>query len=234
MTTQNTTKLILKFGVGLAFIAAGIWLFRRVSLPDCATIHSYLARQGNWAPLVYVVGSVIVSLFLFPRTLLLISAGMVFGFGWGVFWVMLSSMISAVATFWISRRLVSQRVLAFAGSHPELRKTVDNFDRNEFSYMMFLRLAHVSFGAVNYICGALPVRFGVYFWTTLIGLLPATVAVVYAASGFGCALVDGDAALPPDLKWKLWASGIGLSLMALLPIFFRRKSSGPGQKTRPN
>lgn len=222
----------LKVLVGGAVAGALAYGLRRWHLPDCHAIHAYLEGQGAWAPFWFVFGFVLSTFFLFPRTLLLITAGVAFGFGAGVFWTTVASMISATVSFWLSRKLLEKPVLKYVAKNRQLSRVVDSLDENEFSYILFLRLVHFSFGAISYLCGALPLRFGPYFWATLVGTTPPTVAVVYASSTMGCAVIDG-AGLSPDLRWKLWGSGIALALMAAIPIVYKKiKKSGEKRKPR--
>jgi len=107
--------------------------------------------------------------------------GWVFGFWPATILVDVALTFAALVTFFVSRFLLREAIESRFGVYLEIfrRKSESNVG----FYLLMLRLMHTPFSFVNYVAGATNlVSTKTFWWTTQIGLLPATMIFVYAGT----------------------------------------------------
>lgn len=106
-----------------------------------------------------------------------IAYGWLFGFWQAVTIVTVGLTIAAMAIFFLSRYLIRDSIerrytdfLALMNKHLE---------KEGAFYLVTLRMIHAPFSIVNPVSGASRVQTWIFFWTTVVGLLPANAIWVY-------------------------------------------------------
>jgi uncharacterized membrane protein YdjX (TVP38/TMEM64 family) len=106
-----------------------------------------------------------------------IAYGWLFGFWQAVTIVTVGLTIAAMAIFLLSRYLIRESIerrytdfLALMNKHLE---------KEGAFYLVTLRMIHAPFSIVNPVSGASRVQTWIFFWTTVVGLLPANAIWVY-------------------------------------------------------
>lgn len=123
-----------------------------------------------------------VALSLPGAALLSIIGGFLFGWMVSAPVSIVAATIGAVIVFQIVKTSFGASVAQRAG--PFVRKLADGFDKDAFSYLLFLRLTPVfPFFAVNAVAGLANVRLSTFTLATLAGIIPAGVAFAYLGSG---------------------------------------------------
>jgi uncharacterized membrane protein YdjX (TVP38/TMEM64 family) len=178
-------------GVGaLAVLALAIVLLRGTDLAD---VRATVASTGLWAPVVFVLLQVAVTITPIPRTMFSVAAGVLFGSVGGLLLTVAATTLAAVSAFFLVR-LVGRR---FVERHAHRRVMVwvrARLERSGLLAVLSLRLIPVvPFAALNYAAGLSGVRFPPFLVGTVFGVLPGTVAVVV----LGDAAVGGNP--PPAL-----------------------------------
>lgn len=93
----------------------------------------------------------------------------------------MSLTIAAMFTFSISRFLLRETIQDRFGTY--LAPFQRSLESNVGYYLLMLRLIHTPFSFVNYGAGAtINVPMKTFWWTTQLGLLPATMIFVYAGT----------------------------------------------------
>ena len=150
--------------------------------------------------------------------------GWLFGFWQALTIVTIGLTIAAMGTFSLSRYLFRQSIeRRFQNFVMLMNKHVE---REGAFYLLTLRMAHAPYSIVNPVSGASRVRSFTFFWTTVVGLLPANAIWVYvgvrlpsleelASTGAGSfldlpllAALIGCAALPPLVRWLIGRFGM--------------------------
>lgn len=150
--------------------------------------------------------------------------GWLFGFWQALIIVSIGLTIAAMGTFSLSRYLFQQSIeRRFANFVALMNKHIE---REGAFYLLTLRMAHAPYSIVNPVSGASRVRSFTFFWTTVIGLLPANAIWVYVgvrlpsldelASAGAESFLDlpllaalvGCAALPPAVRWLIGRFGM--------------------------
>jgi uncharacterized membrane protein YdjX (TVP38/TMEM64 family) len=163
--------------------------------------------MGTLGPLYFGVAYTIAEILAIPAIPLTASAGYLFGPLEGTLVVLLSASIAAAVSFVIGRTLLRDYVESVLEEYPKFAK-IDRAIGNEgFKLMLLLRLSPIfPFALSNYLYGASSINFSAFFFGTLFGFAPGTLAYVY--TGYvGKALTDGgDNAYP----WFVYAGGLAV------------------------
>lgn len=151
-------------------------------------IHAGIAHWGPWAPALSVLLMVGNTFVPFPGESVGIVNGAIFGF-WGglaVSWV--GVMSSAVLAFGIGRAL--RRCTPARGGLERLFAYADGFVSRGWKLGLVIRFVPLlPFALFNFALGRAPVGWGTFLWTTALGVLPMTAALV--AVGYGAVAAPG-------------------------------------------
>ena len=175
------------------------------------------------APAAYVLAYVCVTAFSLPgAAAMTLAGGFLFGTLAGGGLAVVGATIGATAVFAAARTALGDRLRLRTGGM--LARIEEGFRRDAASYLLFLRLVPAfPFFVVNIAAALLGARPGVFVATTLVGIVPGT--FVFASIGAGLGSVF-DAGARPDLSvalsWPVLGPLLGLGLLALLPVAWRR------------
>jgi uncharacterized membrane protein YdjX (TVP38/TMEM64 family) len=209
-------------------VAAGVvlaWLYRdALDAPAiAATIRGY-----RLAPLWFVAAHLVASLIFFPRTVLAVAAGAVFGVVMGTVWATLGSTAGAVLGFMLARYVNSS--LVDIESTRRFGPILLWAERGGWLSVAVLRLVPViPHSLSNYALGLTRVGLGAYVAGTVLGQLPMTIASVAIGSAGAAAAATGD--------W-LWPTVIGVAALAMAVmgqrLLSRRPSLAPPSLPSPS
>ena len=215
-------KLVLLIG-----LMAGIVLFyyfdlgRYLSLEHLKANRDALHRFYQQNPLAAILGFigayiVVAALSLPGATILTLAGGAIFGSITTTFIVNLGATLGATLAFLAARFLLRDWVEKKFGD--KLQSFNAGVSKNAVNFVLFLRLVPAfPFFLVNLVLGLTQISWRVYFFGTMIGILPGT--FVYANAGSNLATINSlaDAASPGVLS----AFAL-LGLFALVPVFYKR------------
>ena len=156
-----------------------------------------------------------VSLSLPGAAVLTLSAGAIFGSVLGTFLVNIGATLGATAAFLSARFIFRDWV---EGKFSDKLETVNSgISSNALSYMLFLRLVPLfPFFLINLVLGLTQVRLSVYFFSTMIGIMPGS--FIYANAGSNLAGINSvsDIASP-----EVFGALVLLGIFALTPALYR-------------
>jgi len=209
-------RLAGRVALALALIAGSAFVWLDLRGLDADAIARAVAAYPA-APLVFLALHMVASLIFFPRTILAVAAGALFGVWWGTVWAAAGSVIGACAGFLLARYvnggLVDLESLDRFG--PALLRA----ERGGWRAVAVLRLIPIiPHSLSNYALGLTRLPLGAYALGSLLGQLPMTVA----CADFGAA---GERIAAGRAGW-LEPTLIGLAVLALsiaLPRVFARK-----------
>jgi uncharacterized membrane protein YdjX (TVP38/TMEM64 family) len=179
-----------------------------------ARLRLFASDHALLAPLVFMAIYIgMVALSLPGAAIMTIAGGFVFRLWIGALLSVVAASAGALILFVIARFAVSDAVRSRAG--PFMARMADGFERNAFSYLLFLRLVPLfPFWAVNLGAALLGVRLRPFAMATLIGIIPGSLA--YASIGDGLGLAVG--AQSRHVTPMAVGLRVGFALLALLPI----------------
>ena len=177
MSTSAARLRLLGLALSVAIGSALAWV---VIGGDLDTVQSTVESTGAWGPVVYVALHVLLTLVPVSKNLLAGVAGALFGLVGGIALSWVASMISAVVTFAIARRLGRTAVASMTG--PRIDRVEEIMRQQGLLAVIVARVTPViPFTIVNYGAGITAVTSRDFVLGTAIGILPGTVG--YAALG---------------------------------------------------
>jgi pyruvate/2-oxoglutarate dehydrogenase complex dihydrolipoamide dehydrogenase (E3) component/uncharacterized membrane protein YdjX (TVP38/TMEM64 family) len=204
--------------VAIAIYASG--LADRLTLADLQNERDSLtlwAGQNAWAAAgIFFAAYVLVTALSIPgAAIMTLAGGAIFGLATGSLLVSFASSIGATLALLASRFLFRDAVQRRFGDR--LKAINEGVARDGAFYLLTLRLVPVfPFFLVNLLMGLTPIRTLTYYIVSQLGMLPATLAYVYAGTQLASIRSAGDV-LSPGLIGALIALG-------LLPLIMRKLS----------
>jgi uncharacterized membrane protein YdjX (TVP38/TMEM64 family) len=179
------------------------------------------------AALYFLIYAAAIALSIPGGTVLTLAGGFLFGTVLGAGLVLGAATLGACIVFLAARTALGDVLRRRAG--PFLRRMEAGFRANGFHYLLVLRLIPLfPFWLVNLVPAFFGMRLSTYALATLIGIAPATIVFASLGSGLGSVLDRGET---PDLSLlvmpRLLLPLIGLALLALAPVLYRRLSRRP-------
>ncbi len=157
-----------------------------------------------------------------------LAGGFLFGTGVAAFYVVSGATLGAAAIFLIARYALADFFRAKAGG--AIARMEAGFNANALSYMLVLRLVPLfPFWLVNLVPAFLGVPLRTFVIGTFFGIMPGSIVYCSVGSGLG-AIFEADGT--PDLhifsKPEIIGPIIGLALLSLIPVFYKRFRAKPG------
>ncbi len=186
--TSNSTKSkgpsVAKLAM-FALIAVGLFVATRF-LPIqewWSSLSQWIESLGYLGPLVFILMYVIASIAFIPGSVLTLGAAAVFGFGWGLLWVIVGANLGANLAFLIGRYFARDAISKQIEGNQRF-EAIDRAVKNEgWKIVGLTRLSPAfPFNLLNYAFGLTNVRWIEYGLATLIGMLPGTIMYVYIGS----------------------------------------------------
>lgn len=154
-----------------------------------------------------------------------LAGGFLFGLWPGAPMIVVAATAGAMVIFLVARGSFGAVFRSRAG--PWMRRFERGFQEDAASWLLIMRLTPVvPFFVANVAPALLGARARTFFWTTLIGIAPATAVYTWVGSGLGAALeaseiAEGDVTgviLQPEILGPL----IGLVALSAMPILVKR------------
>lgn len=207
--TPHRLALVL---LALAIFVAAWALF---DVPPLAVLREWADETGPWFPLVFWLLYVGITQLPVPRTILTISAGILFGSARGILIAITATTVAAVLSLIVVRFLLRDWI-APRLTHPSVEMINARLEARGWLAVASLRMiAFVPFSVLNYAAALTRVRVLPFALATFVGSLPGTVVTVL----FGDTLTGNANPVVVVLTVVLTLAGFaGLLLDARLPL----------------
>ena len=189
-----------------------------------AIVQDSVRGAGVWAPALFVVLQVLITVPPVPRTIFTLAAGLLFGSVLGVVIAISATALGAVLAFWLVRLTGGAFMERFADRGPVVW-TRQRLDRSGLLAVTSLRLIPaLPFSVLNYAAGLSGVRFTPFLLGTVLGTAPGTIALVVLGDA-----VTGD--VPPGLLAVSVTGGLVGTIGAVVAAR-RPRPAGTGEPER--
>jgi pyruvate/2-oxoglutarate dehydrogenase complex dihydrolipoamide dehydrogenase (E3) component/uncharacterized membrane protein YdjX (TVP38/TMEM64 family) len=187
MSKGKIAVLVVLAAVAIAFFAldlkqyftVGYFQSQRAAIEAYREAHPWGTALAFFALYVAVTGASLPG-----AALLTLVAGAIFGLLWGVIIVSFASSIGATLAFVSSRYILRDWVQSRYGE--KLKPLNEGIQREGAFYLFALRLVPAfPFFLVNLAMGLTPLRTRTFYWVSQLGMLPGTLAYVYAGTQLG-------------------------------------------------
>ncbi len=200
----------------LLAIVLGIFFVRHLGLEQhLVTFKSWVAAQGSWAPLIFIVVYTVFTVLALPGSALSIMAGVLFGSVLGVSVVLVGATLGASLCFLISRYVLRSSVENWLGKNEKFQKLDAITEKNGSIIVAITRLVPLfPFNMLNYGFGLTKVPFSTYVLWTFTCIIPGTVLFVVGTDAITTSLSQG------EIPWVLVA--VVLSVLAILTVLVKK------------
>ena len=138
----------------------------------------YVGQLGWLAPLVFIGGYAIATVFFLPGILFTLAGGVLFGPLYGTLYNLTGATLGATLAFLLARFLAYEWVAQRAGKR--LRQLVEGVEEEGWRFVAFVRLVPLfPFNLLNYALGLTRIPLAQYVITTFIFMAPGGAAYTY-------------------------------------------------------
>ena len=221
ISARRLLPLGLLVAAGIAFVAAGghHYLTFAALAENRDWLCSLVQRWGVVAALLYIaVYAGLVASSVPGGAVLSMAGGFLFGTWLGTLCAVVGATLGATGIF-LATRAGLGGLARRAG--PLVGKLEAGFRADAFNYLLVLRLVFIfPFWLVNLVPALVGVRLSTFMLATFLGIIPGT--FVYASLGNGLGSVVGEPGLGALLRLNILGPIIGLVILALIPVGYRR------------
>jgi uncharacterized membrane protein YdjX (TVP38/TMEM64 family) len=186
------------------------------------TLDQFSKTHPLLAPLLFMLAYIAMAALSLPFSIILdLVGGYLFPQPYATLLIVISGTIGASLIFLSAKTAFGDLLRKRAG--PTLLKFEQGFQKNGGSYLLFLRLIPIfPFWIVNLAPAFFGIPFRTFFWTTLIGIIPASFAYSQIGAGLGTFCESGQELSPSAFfNWEILSALVGLSLFAIIPILLK-------------
>ena len=215
---------ILLIGLGLFFILdLGQYFTLNMLKENRQWLNNMLHDNLLLTIMTFIIIYIITVAFSLPgATILTVSGGFLFGAILGSIFSLIGATVGATILFLLAKSAIGGNLRSQAG--PWLSRLTDGFNKNAFSYMLFLRLNPAfPFFIVNLAPAVIGVNLRSYMTGTFFGIMPGTAVFSYLGAGLD-KLFESDAeiSLATIISFEIMVAFFGLAMLALLPILIKK------------
>jgi uncharacterized membrane protein YdjX (TVP38/TMEM64 family) len=181
-------------------------------------MRDWVQARGTFSSVAFVGLYIVVVMLPLPAAAMSVLGGLVFGW-WGYPLSLLGSLLGAIPPYLIGRTWLRGLLLRrFPG--PKVAAADRAITRNAIPFMLMLRITPVvPFTVQNWMLGLTNIRFWPYCWTTVVGLAPGTLAMVWVGEVGG--LVTSEAGWTRTLLVAGGLLGFGAMMLWLTRVATR-------------
>lgn len=195
-------------------------IYNLFSFENITELKLYIKSFGIMAPCVFVLMFALATILFVPGLPITVLSGILFGAFWGTVYVVIGSTIGVSLAFFIGRYIGRDLVKKISDKNERMSK-LDNYIKEQGNTILIIsRLVPLfPFNLQNYAYGITDIKFGTYFWYSLIFMVPGT--FIYTCFG---ALAYSSIAMDKIIIFSSFLL-IGLCALIILPKkFFNLKT----------
>lgn len=170
---RDPRRIAALVGALIAFVA----LWALLDVPPLSTLRQWADQTGPWFPVIFWLLYVLITQFPIPRTVMTISAGILFGTVQGILIALTATTVASVISLILVRFLLRDWIEPRL-THPSIAAINQRLEERGWLAILSLRMiAGVPFSILNYAAALTRVRVGPFALATLLGSAPGTVLV---------------------------------------------------------
>lgn len=201
--------------VALAAVAWGTRALKQSGVLEQAL--AWLAGLGAWAPLMFLVIYIITCLCFLPVSVLTLGAGVLWGFGRGSAYILISATIAGIICFALSRHFARRWIAPRLEAHPAFKALDEAVAREGWKIVALVRLTPVfPFAVTSYGFGLTRVPMWQYILCS-VAMIPGTMMYVYIGT-----LLGDLAGLRQPAPIPFWVKGGVLCCAAAVMFYLGR------------
>jgi uncharacterized membrane protein YdjX (TVP38/TMEM64 family) len=188
-------KRVVTIVLGLAVLGGLLYAGRKAGgyVPQFA---AWVADQGAWGPIVFILGYAVATVAFIPGSLLTLAAGAIFGLAFGTLYTFLGATLGSGLAFLVARYLARGAIERKIAGNAKFAAIDRAVGKEGFKIVALLRLSPIfPFNLLNYSLGLTRVPFLQYMAAAL-AMLPGTLLYVYYGKAAGSLAAAAGGAKP--------------------------------------
>ncbi|GAU12009.1 hypothetical protein TSUD_196330 [Trifolium subterraneum] len=138
---------------------------------------------GPWGPIVLALAYIPLTILAVPASVLTLGGGYLFGLPVAIVADSIGATMGAVAAFLVGGTIGKAYVVSKLKDYPQFRSVSIAIEKSGFKIVFLLRLVPLlPFNMLNYLLSVTPVPLVEYALASWLGMMPITVALVYAGT----------------------------------------------------
>lgn len=169
-----------------------------LSFTDLTEELAVLLSDSWFGPLIYAGVFLIRPLILFPSTLITVLGGYIFGFWFGMLYVLLAGTASSIIPYSLGRWFSSSQNHDIE-AESKIQQFIQKLQNNPFQAVLTMRLLFLPYDAVSFVAGSLKIPFWKFLLATALGNVAGIVSFVGIGASIEGDLASGDLSLNPKI-----------------------------------
>lgn len=213
----------MRVALAAALAAAAILVAREMPVGAALdTLRAWAQAGGALGMVGFGAAYVILALLFVPGAVLTLTAGAVFGIGWGVVIVAIATSVADAAAFALGRYVAREAVVRFIAGRPRLQVIDRTISLGGWRIVALIRLnPTIPYSASNYLFGASGLAMIPFLISSGIFTMPGAFAYVYLGYA-GAETLGGDGRT--TVEWALLGLGLAVTVavVAYVSVLARR------------
>lgn len=208
---------------GLSLLALAIGAVIAIGAKmDVELIREWVAAQGSWAPVAFVMIGMTLAALCVPMDLMAFVAGLLFDFAFGLLLIASASYLGQCLAYLFARWLFPDHFARFLEARPRLRIVERAIELRGALLLFLTRLAPIPAGPMSYLVGASRMPFGSFALANL-GLIPVSFISLLIARGLLQAGSEGQVD-----GWLFVGAGLAIAGLSAAGYVVRRLMRSDG------
>ncbi len=142
-----------------------------------ANIQSFIGQFGPWAPMVFIVAYILLTIAFFPTSVMSVLGGVLFGAIFGTIYVVIAATIAATIAFSIAHFFGRDTVEKLAKG--KVKEIEDKIEHHGFTSIALMRLMFLPYMPLSYVAGLTKIRWRDFTLATFLTNIPGGFVFVY-------------------------------------------------------
>lgn len=206
---KNAPQMVGKIVVGALLAAVVLALLLGPTELWLRQTVEWIGGLGPVGGLIYGAIYVAATVLFVPGSILTVGAGFLFGVGWGTVLISVSSTTGALLAFFVGRYLARDAIRSRIEERPRFHAVMKAIEGDALKIVFLMRLVPLfPFNLLNYAFGLTNIPWKKYLVASWVGMLPGTIAYVYAGAAAGSLVEALTSEEPPDAAtYAIWSVG---------------------------
>jgi uncharacterized membrane protein YdjX (TVP38/TMEM64 family) len=192
---SNWTKRIVTILIAVA-VLAGLLLAGRKAGGYVPQFAEWVAQQGAWGPIAFILGYAVATVAFIPGSLLTLAAGAIFGLAFGTLYTFIGAALGSALAFLVARYVARSAIEKKIAGNAKFAAIDRAVGKEGFKIVALLRLSPIfPFNLLNYSLGLTKVPFLQYLAASF-AMLPGTLLYVYYGKAAGSLAAAAGGAKP--------------------------------------
>lgn len=177
-------------------------------------------RSLWYGPIVFIVVYAAACVLAVPASIFVLSAGIIWGWAFGVVYALIGSILGAAASYFVARYIGGGLLQRFGRMGISAQKQLE---KAGFRSMLILRLIGLPFPVLNFAAGVARMKFSDFMLGTALGIIPSQFVIAYSADSIANGTLSGG-----DAMIRVFIAAGLMGLLVSIPFLVKKIATRRG------